>query len=562
MGSFFSELKRRKVLRVAAAYIVSSWVLLQVADLLTDILELPEWAPKLVLLILIVGFIPALILSWAFDVTPDGVEGEGGESGQGPIVISILLIAVGLAAGGWWYSGKDVRWARDSGLDEVEALLQNGDNEAAFRLARRVDTLLPGDPEMEDIWNSFAWTTSIVSEPAGAEVRWRPYENTAAEWLRLGVTPLHDVRLPVGVSVLSMEQEGYDPLLRVIGGMVTTSNSLKVEDRPSWNVYNVYSGGFKFTENERIPDGMVYVPGWFDVIDHHDVDFREFFIGRFEVTNSEYQEFVDAGGYRRKDLWEHDIVDGDAKLSFEDAMARFVDKTGRPGPSTWEAGTFPAGTGDIPVTGLSWFEAAAYARFRKRRLPTIHHWRRAMAIGLLAWELPASNVNGERLARVGEFSSIGWTGTFDMAGNAREWCFNEVSDGRRTLLGGAWNDAAYMVEESMSEPHRMPPFDRSPTNGLRLMQADETTHELEIARRPVDLFSPPPIPDAVSDEVFTALLSDFDYDREELNAVIEEESESRYWKRTLWPSGCQSMTVSPPGCQVRRTGSPPPAGMV
>ena len=56
MTNFISELHRRKVLRVAAAYIVSSWVLLQVADLFTDILELPEWAPKLVLLILVVGF--------------------------------------------------------------------------------------------------------------------------------------------------------------------------------------------------------------------------------------------------------------------------------------------------------------------------------------------------------------------------------------------------------------------------------------------------------------------------------------------------------------------------
>ena len=46
MGDFLGELKRRKVLRVGAAYIVSSWVLPQVADLLTDILELPEWAPS------------------------------------------------------------------------------------------------------------------------------------------------------------------------------------------------------------------------------------------------------------------------------------------------------------------------------------------------------------------------------------------------------------------------------------------------------------------------------------------------------------------------------------
>ncbi|MCO4812985.1 MAG: SUMF1/EgtB/PvdO family nonheme iron enzyme, partial [Gammaproteobacteria bacterium] len=211
--------------------------------------------------------------------------------------------------------------------------------------------------------------------------------------------------------------------------------------------------------------------------------------------------------------------------------ARLVDATGRPGPSTWEAGSFPEGEGDFPVTGLSWYEAAAYARFRERRLPTIHHWRRAMATGLLAWELPASNVNSEGPARVGEYSSIGWTGTFDMAGNAREWCANETSDGMRALVGAAWDEVAYMVEESLSEPHRMPAFDRSSTNGFRLMHADEEARVMEIASRPIELFTPQPIPDAVSDDVFTALLSDFDYDSGELNAVIEEESEFRYWKR-------------------------------
>jgi hypothetical protein len=74
MGQFFKELKRRKVLRVAAAYIVASWVVLQVADLLSEILELPGWTAKFAFAILLTGFVPALILAWAYDLTPDGVE--------------------------------------------------------------------------------------------------------------------------------------------------------------------------------------------------------------------------------------------------------------------------------------------------------------------------------------------------------------------------------------------------------------------------------------------------------------------------------------------------------
>ena len=60
-------------------------------------------------------------------------------------------------------------------------------------------------------------------------------------------------------------------------------------------------------------------------------------------------------------------------------MALFKDSTGRPGPATWVAGEYPAGQDDYPVTGVSWFEAAAYAEFAGKQLPTIYHWLVAAA---------------------------------------------------------------------------------------------------------------------------------------------------------------------------------------
>ena len=74
--SLFKELQRRNVFKVAIAYAVSTWILLQLTDVLTQILGLPEWAPKLILLLLVVGFVPALILAWAFEMTPQGVKLE------------------------------------------------------------------------------------------------------------------------------------------------------------------------------------------------------------------------------------------------------------------------------------------------------------------------------------------------------------------------------------------------------------------------------------------------------------------------------------------------------
>lgn len=74
--SLIEELKRRNVFRVAIAYAVAAWVLLQLTDVVGEILELPEWGGKLILLAVVVGFIPALIIAWAFEWTPEGVKRE------------------------------------------------------------------------------------------------------------------------------------------------------------------------------------------------------------------------------------------------------------------------------------------------------------------------------------------------------------------------------------------------------------------------------------------------------------------------------------------------------
>lgn len=74
--SLFEELKRRNVFRVGIAYSVASWLLLQLSDVLAPLLNLPETAQRYVLFALVIGFIPALIFAWAFELTPDGIRKE------------------------------------------------------------------------------------------------------------------------------------------------------------------------------------------------------------------------------------------------------------------------------------------------------------------------------------------------------------------------------------------------------------------------------------------------------------------------------------------------------
>ncbi len=108
-SSFFSELKRRNVYKVAIAYAVVAWLLVQIATQVFPFFEIPNWAVRLVVLILIAGFPVALIFSWAFEITPEGIIRETDvesdksithHTGKKIVAVTIVLaiIAAGLLA--------------------------------------------------------------------------------------------------------------------------------------------------------------------------------------------------------------------------------------------------------------------------------------------------------------------------------------------------------------------------------------------------------------------------------------------------------------------------------
>ena len=76
MSRFFEELKRRNVVKVGIAYLVAAWLLLQITDVLVPVLTLPTWTARFIFLLLLVGFVPALIFAWAYELTPSGLRRE------------------------------------------------------------------------------------------------------------------------------------------------------------------------------------------------------------------------------------------------------------------------------------------------------------------------------------------------------------------------------------------------------------------------------------------------------------------------------------------------------
>ena len=122
---------------------------------------------------------------------------------------------------------------------------------------------------------------------------------------------------------------------------------------------------------------MIRVPQNRTSIEGVSSDVAAFWMDRFEVSNRQFKAFVDAGGYRTRHYWKEPLVEDGRPVTWEDALARFLDKTGRQGPSTWELGTFPQGQAEYPVSGVSWYEAAAFAVFAGKSVPTAFQWRTA-----------------------------------------------------------------------------------------------------------------------------------------------------------------------------------------
>jgi eukaryotic-like serine/threonine-protein kinase len=284
-----------------------------------------------------------------------------------------------------------------------------------------------------------------------------------------------------------------------------------------------------------IPDGMVRIPGGKIDLEIPGiekavsiVELPDYWLDRFEVTNRKFKEFVDAGGYRKAEYWKQPFVENGKTLSWEQAMSRFRDKAGRPGPATWELGNYPEGQGDYPVTGVSWYESAAYAEFAGKSLPTAHQWQNAAYTWFAGDIAPLSNFGDQGLAPVGSHQGMSPFGTYDMAGNAKEWCWNATGD-KRFILGGAWNEPPYMFVDHDAQS----PFDRLPTYGLRCVKKIPGTSLPKVALEPIAFeFRDYAKEKPVSDQVFAALKNLYRYDPGPLDPVMDSVDESNtYWTK-------------------------------
>ncbi len=480
-------------------------------------------------------------------------------------IAALIVLAVGL----WFYWGRvNTNWARES-VARVEGLMLEEKYGEAYELAVRAGKYLPNDPALARWLPIISDDLSVSTEPAGASVYLKRFSNDesgGAQTRRLaGTTPISNLKIARGDYLLYIEKDGYAPIRRSVSSAMDRVNRAVLgprELRRETKIVESKSGEASFLLDadspiriktklipaSQSPERMVFVPGGeYRLVSSGKpteaaVQLDDYFIDQFEVSNREFGEFINAGGYLKKEFWKYPFIKDGKPLSWEEAMRLLKDRTGLPGPRGWSNQKYPDGKDDHPVTDITWHEAGAYAAFRGKQLPTIFQWEKAARGGAMnritGFVMPWGLINpGEQLGKRANIMGSGTVpvaslefgmsryGCYQMAGNVAEWLLNAQADGF-TVAGGSWKDPPYLF----SYFGAVPGFNSVNTLGFRcvLNSSNPTGDQGAMPLNPGDAI---PFYKPVSDSQFQAMLRHYQYDKTPLDPQIMEVKETDLWRR-------------------------------
>ncbi|MGC3945737.1 MAG: SUMF1/EgtB/PvdO family nonheme iron enzyme [Chryseolinea sp.] len=426
----------------------------------------------------------------------------------------VVAALMGLGAAGM-YGFRTMRYTQEVNRARAElipAIVKELDDSfrptfEVYNMAVEARQYLPHDSVLNNLWSRITTTFPIESEPPGAEIFWKDYVNRDMPWQPAGITPAKEVTVPRRYIRMEFRKPGYQT----------------VEFSGPWpySLLGQVLPKIKLDATGSLPEGMVRIPEKVTPMTvvgleaYGRTTVGEFLIDKYEVTNKQYKTFVDAGGYTNKAFWKFPIVKDGVTLSFDEGMKLLKDRTGIAGPSTWEAGTYPDGQADHPVAGVSWYEAMAYATYAKKELPTAFHWSVIAETSRTEFLVPISNFNGKGTTTVGSMPNLSTFGVYDVAGNVREWCYNQSSaHDQRFVLGGGWDDQPYAFNDSYTQS----PLNRNQANGFRCMVALDGDTTLTTSHQTLMMDSRDYSKEApVDDKAFELFKRQYAYDKQPLN---------------------------------------------
>ncbi len=383
----------------------------------------------------------------------------GGTQQRKLLVGGVLALIV--AGAGWFYWRSAKMNQAQAALPRIEELARAERFFEAYDLAVQAQRYLPNDPTLTRLLRTVADDLTVVTDPPGAQVylkRFAPDESGKFPARQLiGTTPIQHQQIARGAYVISIEKEGYAAFERTVtGGMLRFGPEL-MPSQPIRLEPKLAETGIVPTRMTFVPEGDYRLVSWSRPTAER-VRLDAYLIDKYEVTNREYKEFINARGYLDRKFWQHKFIKAGRELPWEEALREFRDQTGLPGPRTWRNQEIPEGKAEHPVVDITWYEAAAYAAFRGKKLPTVFQWEKAARNGLtmdlgviMPWGLLTGNEAVQRRANFDgrgtlpvESLEFGLSpfGCYQMAGNVAEWCRNQFDEGFATT-GGSWGDPAY-----------------------------------------------------------------------------------------------------------------------
>jgi len=424
-------------------------------------------------------------------------------------LIAGAAVVIVVAAAALFVRERRGRWVHDTAVPTIKQLIEADQLDSAYAIAMEAEARAPGDSLLAPLWGDISQTQTFLSEPSGATVTRAPVSDTTV-WTSVGTTPTGDLRIPNNAWYYRYAKTGYRTVTVLgarLGGSYVPIPSpvlLRKATDPDSDMVPIRGGRLA---------GTMYGLSASDTF-----ELADFLMDAREVTNRQYEAFVRAGGYADRRWWDTTAVRDGRPTAWETAMAAFVDRTGQTGPSTWEGGAPPRDAADLPVGGVSWYEARAFARWAGKELPTVYEWNAAAIPEAARWVVPHGRYESTGPVRGGDARGVSPRGVYDLAGNVREWTVNPRERGSRYILGGGWSDPAYLFSEIYTQPE----FDRSAINGIRLVKRLGVGKDLSAASSPIPgLVRDYTRASPVDDGSFRSLLAMYDYDNTPLNARIE-----------------------------------------
>jgi dienelactone hydrolase len=422
------------------------------------------------------------------------------------IIVTILLGALFVY---YFQKGKSDKSLLNEKLPEIVQAYDKDEFALVYKETKELLDAGNTNSIVQSYYEKVTEAVAILTEPSGVQVYFSYLNDSTNTWYSLGKTPLENVRVPGSRLQWKFSINGNDYF----------------EIAHTYYIKNDYNNFILPNNNEILNNHVLFLGGkkplTYPGIDHLPaVEIGPYSMSKFEVTNKEFKEFVDQGGYSNVEFWDFPYSFGNEELTFDSTIKTFIDKHGQFGPAEWSYGNYPEGQENFPVTGISWFEARAYAKFKNLSLPNLYQWANAAMLSGSSSFVPKSNFSKNQLVEVGSLDNQNQNLIYDIAGNAREWVINSTNETntQKGILGGGYEDDPYYFNDYYGQNI----LDRSSSNGMRLVQnLSSDLKSSSVPENPVAIATRDFLnEETVSNDVFEIFKEQYNYADKPLNPKL------------------------------------------